>query len=114
MISTVALRFSGHETFPLRLLWLKKVYDAVADGVTAKRTFQEHEAIARFGVGKNMAMSMLHWSVACGSSVKRTGNWRGLPSGICCSMTLTGSIPDPEDASTVWLIHNALRDARRR
>ena len=46
-------QFAGHETFPLRLLWLKKAFDAVGDQADA-RTFQEQEAIARFGVGRNM------------------------------------------------------------
>lgn len=106
--STVALRFSGHETFPLRLLWLKKVYDAVADGVTAKRTFQEHEAIARFGVGKNMAMSMLHWSVACGVISEKDGQLEGTALGHLLFDDKDGLDPYLEDPSTVWLIHNAL------
>lgn len=56
-------QFAGHETFPLRLLWLKKAYDAV-DGGAATGTFQEQEAIARFGVGRNMAASMRFWALA--------------------------------------------------
>ncbi|WP_164254832.1 DUF4007 family protein, partial [Stenotrophomonas maltophilia] len=26
------VQFSGHETFPLRQLWLRKAYDAAAEG----------------------------------------------------------------------------------
>lgn len=56
-------QFAGHETFPLRLLWLKKAYDAVRGGVSPG-TFQEQSAIARFGVGRNMAVSMRFWGLA--------------------------------------------------
>src|SRR5690349_13893377 len=58
-------QFAGHETFPLRLLWLKKAYNAVRNGAPF-RTFREQEAIATFGVGRNMAVSMGHWALASG------------------------------------------------
>src|SRR3546814_5671501 len=56
---------SDLETFPLRLLWLKRAFDAVANGVSSG-TFQEQEAITRFGVGRNMAASMRYWALASG------------------------------------------------
>lgn len=61
-------QFSGHETFPLRQLWLRKAYDAVAqyEGPAPRSVFADEEAIVRFGVGKNMAMSIRFWSTACG------------------------------------------------
>jgi len=50
-------QFSGHETFPLRHLWLRKAYDAVERG--APRTvFRAPESIVTFGVGKNMALAI--------------------------------------------------------
>ena len=58
-------QFAGHETFPLRLLWLKKAFDAVEGGAPSG-TFQEQSAIARFGVGRNMAVSMRYWALASG------------------------------------------------
>lgn len=61
--------FSGHETFPLRYGWLKKVYDAVSateDRPENKTVFLGEDAIARFGVGKNMVASMRHWGSAAG------------------------------------------------
>lgn len=58
--------FSGHETFPLRYGWLKKVYDSVScvnsRGDSARELFNSDEAIAIFGVGKNMVSSMRHWA----------------------------------------------------
>src|SRR5688572_23715258 len=57
-------QFSGHETFPLRHLWLRKAYDAVERG--APRTmFSGPEAIVTFGVGKNMAIAIRYWALAC-------------------------------------------------
>ena len=58
-------QFSGHETFPLRHLWLRKAFDAVESG--APRTiFSSPESIVTFGVGKNMALAIRHWALACG------------------------------------------------
>lgn len=58
--------FSGHETFPLRQMWLKKVFERA--GYTdhiEKAVFNNEEAIAEFGVGKNMVASIRHWALAC-------------------------------------------------
>ncbi len=58
-------QFSGHETFPLRHLWLRKAFDAVESG--APRTiFSSPDSIVTFGVGKNMALAIRHWALACG------------------------------------------------
>ncbi len=62
-------QFSGHETFPLRYGWLKKAYDAVdefRDDSDNKVVFTSDEAIAYFGVGKNMVSSLRHWAMSCG------------------------------------------------
>lgn len=96
-------QFAGHETFPLRLLWLKKAFEAVGSG-TPVRTFQEQEAIARFGVGRNMAASMRYWAVASGFFEEDERIVRP---------TLLGNSILPEDgydpyverAATVWLVH---------
>lgn len=58
--------FSGHETFPLRQMWLKKAFEAGSEDKVAKSVFTDESAIALFGVGKNMVSSIRHWSLACG------------------------------------------------
>jgi hypothetical protein len=62
------LQFAGHETFPLRYGWLKKAYDAVSfdQGLdsNASSAFNEESAIALFGVGRNMVISIKHWAIA--------------------------------------------------
>jgi hypothetical protein len=61
--------FSGHETFPIRYGWLKKVYDACIPiekkkrGSITRDLFNKDEAIVILGVGKNMVSSMRHWSI---------------------------------------------------
>lgn len=57
-------QFSGHETFPLRHLWLRKAYDA-ASGGSPRAIFSDPDSIVRFGVGKNMALAIRHWALAC-------------------------------------------------
>ncbi|HHA2379877.1 TPA: DUF4007 family protein, partial [Stenotrophomonas maltophilia] len=61
------VQFSGHETFPLRQLWLRKAYDAAAEGEgrPAKEVFAPDVGIRRFGVGKNMVAAIRHWALAC-------------------------------------------------
>jgi hypothetical protein len=62
-------QFSGHETFPLRYGWLKKAFDAIAETESKrenKSVFLGEDAIARFGVGKNMVASMRHWAISTG------------------------------------------------
>ena len=57
--------FSGHETFPLRYGWLKKAFDRVQkmeDKPNNRADCWGDEAIAEFGVGKNMVASIRHWA----------------------------------------------------
>ena len=62
-------QLSGHETFPLRYGWLRKAFDAVRaeEGRQGKESiFSRDDAIAHFGVGKNMVASMRHWATVTG------------------------------------------------
>lgn len=96
-------RFSGHETFPLRHLWLRKAFDAVSDG--APRTiFSGPESIVTFGVGKNMALSIRHWALACG--IIEEADARVRPTELGQSL-FGGDRPwDPymERPATAWLV----------
>ena len=47
-------------------MWLKKAFDqADAGGRVPKAAFTDENAIAAFGVGKNMVSSIRHWAMAC-------------------------------------------------
>lgn len=104
------LQFTGHETFPLRLLWLKKAHDAIAKNGLVRRTFQEQEAIARFGVGRNMALSMRHWAVAARMAEPIDAFHRPTP---LARLILDEDGLDPflEKPATLWLLHATLAGA---
>ena len=101
-------QFSGHETFPLRYGWLKKAFDRVAETENQQENRAacwDNDAIARFGVGKNMVSSMRHWA-----KVTRV---LGEPSINTVQTTelgrllfgSTGFDPYMEHPATLWLIH---------
>lgn len=96
-------QFAGHETFPLRLLWLKKAYDAVGAGASI-RTFQEHNAIARFGVGRNMAVAIRYWALASGLFEEAKGQIAATELGHAI-LNDSGLDPYLEAPATVWLVH---------
>jgi hypothetical protein len=102
-------QFSGHGTFPLRYGWLKKAFDAVYEVDNKegnKSTFANTDAIARFGVGKNMVESIRHWAEAVGvitagelnNSLKTTPFGQALFSEDGWDRYL-------EHPSSLWLIH---------
>lgn len=101
-----AIRVSGHETFSLRLLWLKKAFDAASDsdGID-RRTFQEQNAIANFGVGKNMALSMRHWALATKVLEDGPTHLKASDFGRMIFSNQSGLDPYLEHPSTLWLMH---------
>lgn len=101
-------QLSGHETFPLRYGWLKKAYDAVAacGGEAEIRAVFGDDAIARFGVGKNMVASIRHWAQVSGILVESAGakTVRPTPLGERL-LSPQGLDPFMEDPASLWLIH---------
>ena len=101
-------QFSGHETFPLRYGWLKKVYDRVAateDQPGNRVSCWGDDAIALFGVGKNMVASMRHWAKATGIiSEPSTSSVRTTELGALL-FGPKGLDPYMEHPATLWLIH---------
>ena len=102
-------QFSGHETFPLRQLWLRKAFDAVANTPSneAKTVFTDEAAIARFGVGKNMVSSMRFWASACQVIVEDDESGGYIPSEIGKLLFDSEKGLDPycERPATTWLMH---------
>ena len=103
-----ASQFSGHETFPLRYGWLKKAFDRVTEteGHPDNRAAcWDDDAIARFGVGKNMVASIRHWAKAArviketGTNSVQTTDFGRLLFGP------KGLDPYMEHLATLWLIH---------
>ena len=96
--------FSGHETFPLRHGWLEKAYHAVVKH--EKNPFSEDDAIAEFGVGKNMVSAIKYWSLATGFLEAENDQIRV----SSYSRILIENARDPflEDLDTIWKIHYEL------
>ena len=57
------MKFSGHETFPVREGWLHKGMKLVSE---SPELFLDEEVADRHGVGRNMAKSSRHWLLATG------------------------------------------------
>lgn len=98
--------FSGHETFPLRQMWLKKAFEQMgSDGVIPKSTFTAESAIAEFGVGKNMVASIRHWALACDVLRDASPTTYSI-SPIANQIFRDGGLdPYSENPSTAWYVH---------
>ncbi len=57
------MKFSGHETFPVREGWLHKGMKLL---IEAPDRFRNPEVADDLGVGRNMAKSIKHWLIASG------------------------------------------------
>lgn len=98
------LSFSGHETFPLRFSWLKKAVEAVDHDANV---FSADDALARFGVGKNMVRAIKHWARATGA-VENAPGARGAVRVTSFGQQLfgnDGADPFCEDPATLWVLH---------
>lgn len=91
-------KFSGHESFPCKTLWLKKGYDFVANG----NDFNSPDAVITLGVGKNMVASIRYWLKVFGitnpdGSISKIGDY--------LFSDKTGKDKYLEDLATLWLLH---------
>lgn len=99
-------QFSGHETFPLRHLWLRKAYDAVRQcrqNPAPRAIFANEDAIIRFGVGKNMVSAIRFWALACDIISEEDGGYRTTPIGDFL-FGENGADPFIEAPATLWLL----------
>ncbi|MCY4313824.1 MAG: DUF4007 family protein, partial [Gammaproteobacteria bacterium] len=96
-------QFAGHETFALRILWLRKAYNAVLDSCPLT-VFKDGKAISHLGVGRNMAVSMRFWAQAAGI-IELDG--KQLKPTFLGNLLFgkTGLDPFLEHPSSLWLIH---------
>ena len=98
--------FSGHETFPMRYGWLKKIHDACVDieekkGSISKDLFNSTNSIAILGVGKNMVSSMRYWALHSGL----LNNDLTINSYAKKIFADDGFDPWMENFATLWFIH---------
>ena len=103
-------QLSGHETFPIRYGWLKKAYDAVRDTEESqadnRHVFTGPDAIARFGVGKNMVASMRHWATVTGIIGDDADRRHIFTTPLGRQIFGDGGLdPYMENPATAWLLH---------
>lgn len=100
-------QYAGHETFPLRLGWLKKVHDAsfrrTPDDIS--KMFRSPTSMSEFGVGKNMLMAMRHWSIATGVLHEEDRGKLALTDFAKRTFADKGDDPYLENADTLWWLH---------
>ena len=97
--------FSGHETFPLRQMWLKKVVEQSIGHIVSKGTFSDESAIAEFGVGKNMVASIRHWALACNVIIESAPQGYALTEDAIAIFDDAGLDPYSENPNTAWYAH---------
>jgi hypothetical protein len=100
-------QFSGHETFALRQLWLKKACDAIQKHeltIAPRNIFSDENSIAKFGVGKNMVSSIRHWALACDCVSEDDNSYKVTDIGDLL-FGQNGIDKYLEHPSTAWLIH---------
>lgn len=90
-------KFSGHESFQCKSLWLKKGYDFLLNGYR----FSEPDSVALLGVGKNMVSSIRFWMKAFGLIQDDQ------PTDICTYLfdSIVGKDQYVQDINTLWLLH---------
>jgi hypothetical protein len=97
--------FSGHETFPLRQMWLKKAVEQSVGHVIPKKTFSDENAIAEFGVGKNMVAAIRHWALACDVMREDTPDGYTITPTAIAIFDDDGLDPYSENPNTAWYAH---------
>lgn len=102
--------FSGHETFPMRYGWLKKIIDVAESlekqgNTTIKSFLTSDKAMVELGVGKNMVASMRHWALYAG--VFDVNDTRELRVNDFARWLIGSSGVDHwlENYATLWYIH---------
>jgi len=96
--------FSGHETFPVRQLWLKKAVEQSVGRVIPKSAFADENAIATFGVGKNMVAAIRHWALACDVMRETSAGYAVTETAIAIFHD-DGLDPYSENPNTAWYAH---------
>ncbi len=86
-------------------MWLKKAFDcAHSDWTIPKSAFTDEDAIALFGVGKNMVASIKHWALACEIMREENGTFRVTE--IARDIFRDDGLdPYSESPCTAWFVH---------
>jgi len=91
------LRFSGHESFQCRNLWLKKGYEYT----DSNKDFSDDLSVVELGVGNNMVRSIKFWMKAF-NIIDQEESLSNFANFI---LDDSGKDPYLEDVGTLWLLH---------
>ncbi len=86
-------------------MWLKKAFDSSDAGKVSKATFSSEDAIAKFGVGKNMVASIRHWALACDVLREESEDAYAVTDTAQKVLRDGGLDPYSENPSTAWHAH---------
>lgn len=104
-------QFSGHETFPLRQLWLPKIARLVNDRIKWNKSLdftsdkEIEQAMLELGLGKNMVSSARFWAQACGILKKEKNELTDLGTLIFGDAVHRSLDPFCSNPATVWVAH---------
>ena len=109
-MTETAYRFSGHQTFPLRIAWLPKAALQIREGHDPLS--EPDEGILRLGLGKNMVEALRCWVEAYQIAERTEASWKLTQIG---DLVFGSGALDPylEDSSTPWLLHWLITTNRR-
>lgn len=109
MITAVAKpRFSGHETFACRFVWLPRAVRLIVQDPAA--LLSDERSILELGLGKNMVRSLRFWLDAFGVASQGREGWFLRPFGAAM-LGPDGLDPFMERVETQWLLHWRLATA---
>jgi hypothetical protein len=97
-------------------MWLKKAVDSADEhGIVSKETFSDDNAIATFGVGRNMVSSIKHWALACEVMREDASKRNFVINDIAKDIyALGGRDPYSEHPTTTWYAHWCLAGRGKR
>jgi hypothetical protein len=101
--SEAPFRFSGHQTFPLRITWIPKAVAEISVGRDPLTNIDE--GITQLGLGKNMVEALRCWIEAFQIARRAEQGWQLTPIGSLVFNPTDGLDPYYEDVSTSWLLH---------
>lgn len=107
-IESSILKFSGHQTFPIRYGWIYKIIQEVKEGKSISSKENIEQQMASMGMGKNMVLSVRHWIrtlnlVTC--TDKKQQSYALTP--LAKSLFVADDAYDMymDKIGTVWLLH---------
>jgi len=98
-----SFRFSGHQTFPLRITWIPKAVGEIVQGHDPLT--DPDEGITKLGLGKNMVDALRCWIEAFQIAQRNAGKWELTPIGKLLFDPKEGLDPYLEDICSSWLLH---------